>query len=173
MGHLNLGLSHDTSRFACDSFGYWWETHSRPVFPYSRRMLLFTCDGGGQQRLQPLRIQVPPGTFGNASEFGNPRGPLPAVLFQIQVDRASLFPTRNPGRARTVVDLARGHSVRPWQKASTKQGPQKTTVNVLPGDYHAQRRLIPKNTPKCMKIRFDEELPAWNHYRAVPDKCDS
>ncbi len=29
LGHLNLGLSHDTSRFACDSLGFWWEMHGR------------------------------------------------------------------------------------------------------------------------------------------------
>ena len=47
VGHLNLGLSHDTSRFACDSLGCWWETHSRPVFPLLRARMLTVCDGGG------------------------------------------------------------------------------------------------------------------------------
>jgi hypothetical protein len=46
LGHLNLGLSHDTSRFACDSLGYWWETYGRLAYPDARRLLLL-CDGGG------------------------------------------------------------------------------------------------------------------------------
>ena len=46
LGHLNLGLSHDTSRFACDSLGFWWETHGRSAYPHARHMLLL-CDGGG------------------------------------------------------------------------------------------------------------------------------
>ena len=46
LGHLNLGLSHDTSRFACDSLGSWWERLGRPAYPQARRMLLL-CDGGG------------------------------------------------------------------------------------------------------------------------------
>ena len=28
LGHINLGLSHDTSRFACDSVAYWWDRPS-------------------------------------------------------------------------------------------------------------------------------------------------
>jgi len=40
VGHLNLGLSHDTSRFACDSLGYWWETHGQAAFPRAQHMLL-------------------------------------------------------------------------------------------------------------------------------------
>jgi Rhodopirellula transposase DDE domain len=38
-GHRNLGLSHDTSRFACESLGSWWETHGRPAFPQTRHRL--------------------------------------------------------------------------------------------------------------------------------------
>ena len=55
-------------------------------------------------------------------------------------------------------------------RASTKQG-LKTTVQVLPGDYPLKEGY-PDNYTEAMKIRFDEELPAWN-YRAIPDKCDS
>lgn len=46
LGHLNLGLSHDTSRFAGDSVTYWWQTHGCVAYPAARR-LLFLCDGGG------------------------------------------------------------------------------------------------------------------------------
>ena len=46
VGHLNLGLSHDTSRFACDSLAQWWEQQGRPAYPQARRLLLL-CDGGG------------------------------------------------------------------------------------------------------------------------------
>ena len=45
-GRLNLGISHDTSRFACDSLGFWWELHGRPAYRQAPSMLLL-CDGGG------------------------------------------------------------------------------------------------------------------------------
>jgi Rhodopirellula transposase DDE domain len=36
-GHINLGTSHDTSRFACDSIGHWWEKYGRSAYPVISR----------------------------------------------------------------------------------------------------------------------------------------
>jgi hypothetical protein len=35
-GHINLGESHDTSRFACDSIGLWWHKHGLSNYPRRR-----------------------------------------------------------------------------------------------------------------------------------------
>lgn len=45
-GHITLGLSHDTSQFACDSLRLWWRRHGRRRYPQARSLLLL-CDGGG------------------------------------------------------------------------------------------------------------------------------
>ncbi len=45
-GHINLGTSHETSEFACDSLQRWWTTEGRKQYPQARRLLLL-CDGGG------------------------------------------------------------------------------------------------------------------------------
>ena len=45
-GHINLGTSHETSEFACDSLERWWRTEGRRRYPHARRLLLL-CDGGG------------------------------------------------------------------------------------------------------------------------------
>jgi len=45
-GHINLGLSHDTSEFACDSVAHWWELSGRKSYPQATQLLLL-CDGGG------------------------------------------------------------------------------------------------------------------------------
>ena len=44
--HVNLGTSRDTTEFACDSVGYWWENHGRHDYPSATKLLLM-CDGGG------------------------------------------------------------------------------------------------------------------------------
>ncbi|QDT04146.1 Rhodopirellula transposase [Rubripirellula lacrimiformis] len=45
-GHLNLGLSHDTSEFACDSFWWFWRRVGR--FHYAgAKKILWLCDAGG------------------------------------------------------------------------------------------------------------------------------
>ncbi len=45
-GHVNLGTSHDTSEFACDSLERWWESQGRVLYPRASSILLL-CDGGG------------------------------------------------------------------------------------------------------------------------------
>ena len=45
-GHVNLGTSHDTGEFACDSLERWWEGQGRATYPRARSILLL-CDGGG------------------------------------------------------------------------------------------------------------------------------
>lgn len=46
VGHVTLGVSHDTSQFACDSFKLWWSRHGVQNYPRATSILLL-CDGGG------------------------------------------------------------------------------------------------------------------------------
>jgi hypothetical protein len=45
-GHLNLGLSHDTSQFACDSFRWYWKRIGHFHYP-DADSILWLCDAGG------------------------------------------------------------------------------------------------------------------------------
>ena len=46
VGYIQLGTSHDTSEFACDSIRYWWTTYGKVRYPLENSILLL-CDGGG------------------------------------------------------------------------------------------------------------------------------
>jgi Rhodopirellula transposase DDE domain len=47
VGYIQIGTSHDTSEFACDSLRSWWNTYgSRSRYPLADSILLL-CDGGG------------------------------------------------------------------------------------------------------------------------------
>jgi hypothetical protein len=168
LGHLNLGLSHDTSRFACDSLGGWWEMQGQPAFPDARRLLLL-CDGGGS----------------NASNRYVFKYHLERLATRIGLEiRVAHYPPNcskyNPIEHRFFPHVTRACqglllsstevTSQAMARASTKQG-LKTTVHVLAGDYPLKEGY-PEEYLKMMKIRFDEELPAWN-YRAIPGKCDS
>lgn len=54
-GHLNIGLSHDTSRFACDSFRWYGNRIGRRCYPDATSMLWLTLtrSSGGSASLQP------------------------------------------------------------------------------------------------------------------------
>jgi hypothetical protein len=45
-GHIRLGISHSTPRFAVSCIRYWWETHGQSHYPNSNKLLLL-CDAGG------------------------------------------------------------------------------------------------------------------------------
>ncbi len=46
IGYIQLGVSHDTSEFACDSFRHWWYHYGRLHYPGATSILVL-CDGGG------------------------------------------------------------------------------------------------------------------------------
>jgi Rhodopirellula transposase DDE domain len=168
VGHINLGTSHDTSRFACDSIRWWWEKQGRDAYPNATALLLL-CDGGGSNasrryvfkyhleqladRLQ-LEIRVahyPPG----CSKYD----PIEHRFFP-HVTRAC------QGVVFTTLELIR----RKMAETRTETG-LRATVEILSGEYPTGEKA-PIGYKKAMRIVFDEDLPAWN-YRAVPKKPGS
>ena len=98
--HINLGTSHETSEFACDSLGRWWQQHGRQQYPQAKPAPAAVRRRRQQQR-EPLRVQGGVAGVGGSTGAGDSRGPLPAVLFQVQPHRAPPVPAcdpRLPGR---------------------------------------------------------------------------
>lgn len=165
LGHLNVGLSHDTSRFACDSIAYWWETHGRPAYPNARRLLLL-CDGGGSNASKRYVFKYHLERLANRLGLELRVAHYPPHCSKYNPIEHRLFPhvTRAcQGLLLTSLQVA----CDAMRKTSTKTG-LKTTVHVLDGDYPLKEGY-PDNYREAMKIRFDEELPTWN-YRAIPAK---
>ena len=46
VGHMTLGISHDTSRFVCDNIARVWEQHLKWQYPDAHTLVIL-CDGGG------------------------------------------------------------------------------------------------------------------------------
>lgn len=167
-GHLNLGLSHDTSRFACDSLGYWWETYGHSWYPRVGQLLLL-CDGGGSNatnryifkyHLEQLTDRL--GIVIRVCHYPphcSKHNPIEHRFFP-HVTRAC------QGLLLTSLEV----TCRAMARTSTRQG-LTTTVHVLAGDYPL-KEAYPEDYKETMRIRFDQELPAWN-YRAIPRNCGS
>jgi len=157
-GHINIGLSHDTSQFACDSLRWYWNRIGQRCYPDASSILLL-CDGGGsnsaaqylfKQDLQNLVNDVGiPIRVAHYPSYGSKFNPIERRLFP-HVTRACqgmLFDTVD-----TVVRLMR--------KASTTTG-LRTTVNVIRRVYETGREVA-DNFKANMAILFDELLPKWN-----------
>jgi hypothetical protein len=162
-GHLNLGLSHDTSAFACDSFRWFWQRSGRWHYPEATS-ILWLCDAGGsnssrqhlfkqdlQRLVNDLGVEI---RVAHYPSYCSKFNPIERRFFP-HVTRACagvLFDTLE-----TVVNLMR--------KTRTKTG-LTVTVHVLKRNYETGRKVA-QTFKDTMKIVFDSLLPQWN-YRAVP-----
>ena len=162
-GHLNLGLSHDTSAFACDSFRWYWNRIGQRCYP-DATSILWLCDCGGsnsanqylfkqdlQQLVNDIGIEI---RVAHYPSYCSKYNPIERRFFP-HVGRACqgmLFETLD-----TVVRLMR--------KTATTTG-LRATVNVIRGAYEIGRKIA-AHFKETMPILFDDLLPKWN-YRAVP-----
>ena len=162
-GHINIGLSHDTSQFACDSFRWYWNRIGRQCYP-NATSILWLCDCGGsnsaaqylfkhdlQELVNDIGVEI---RIAHYPSYCSKYNPIEHRFFP-HVGRACqglLFDTLE-----TVVRLMR--------RASTTTG-LKTTVNVIRRAYKIGRQVT-DDFKQNMTILFDNILPKWN-YRAIP-----
>jgi len=158
-GHLNIGLSHDTSQFACASFRWYWHRIGQRCYPRATS-ILWLCDCGGsnaaahhifKQDLQALvddiGIEI---RVAHYPSYCSKYNPIERRLFP-HVTRACqgmLFDTLD-----TVVRLMR--------RTSTTTG-LRTTVNVIRRVYQTGRKVADDFKDR-MRIAFDDLLPRWNY----------
>ena len=163
-GHINIGLSHDTSQFACDSFRWYWNRIGRQCYP-NATSILWLCDCGGsnsaaqylfkhdlQELVNDIGVEI---RIAHYPSYCSKYNPIEHRFFP-HVGRACqglLFDTLE-----TVVRLMR--------RASTTTG-LKTTVNVIRRAYETGRKVT-DDFKHNMTILFDDILPKWN-YRAIPE----
>ena len=162
-GWIHLGISRDTTAFACDSLRVFWHGDGQRLYPNASAILLL-CDGGGsnschkhlfKEDLQgvvndiavPIRVAHYPAY---CSKFN----PIERRLFS-HVTRACqgvLFDSLH-----TVLGL--------MQKTKTQQG-LSVTVRVLNTVYEGGR-TVSEAFKKNMPIVFEKLLPKWNYW-ALP-----
>ena len=162
-GWLHLGLSRDTTAFACDSLRLYWESDGQYDYPQASELLLL-CDGGGsnscRKHLFKQDLQAVVNELGMAIRvahypaYCSKFNPIERRLF-CHVTRACqgvLFDSLP-----TVIDLMR--------KTQTQTG-LSVTVGVIDKVYETGRKVADafKNN---MPIVFDPFLPKWN-YRVIP-----
>ena len=162
-GHINIGRSHDTSKFACDSPAWYWNRIGKQRYPDATSILL-TCDGGGsnssrkyifkhdlQQLANSIGVEI---RITHYPPYCSKYNPIERRFFP-HLGRACtgmLFDTLE-----TVVSLMR--------RASTATG-LTTTVNVIRRAYETGRNAT-KEMKQNLEIVYDHLLPNWN-YCAVP-----
>jgi Rhodopirellula transposase DDE domain len=168
-GYIHIGTSHDTSEFACDCLGDWWERFGRAAYPEATSLLVL-CDGSGSNPADTERTQ--------AHWF---RTDLQGLVNQMGLEiRMAHYPpyasTYNPIEHRGFPHLSRVcrgvilHSV-DWvvelmSRAKTETG-LTVIVDLLDKVYETGRRFNEAARDAVNLVR-DAVLPRWN-YRILPN----
>ncbi|MEG4944205.1 ISAzo13 family transposase [Microcoleus sp. F4-D5] len=162
-GYLNLGVSKDTSEFACDSLKVWWVNYGQFIYPKANSILI-KCEGGGsnnsrhhifksdlQKLVDELGIEI---RIAHYPPYTSKYNPSEHRLFP-HVTRAC------QGVIFTSLALVK----QLMEKTQTKTG-LSVVVNVIDKIYQTGRKVA-KGFKETMTIIFDDYLSKWN-YRAVP-----
>ena len=164
-GHINLGLSHDTGAFACDSFRWYWNRIGKRYYPEATS-ILWLCDCGGSnsanQHLFKQDLQRLVDTIGIEIRVAH----YPSYCSKYNPIERRFFP--HVGRAcEGILFDTIDTVVRMMRKTSTSTGLW-ATVHVIGRAYEIGRKVASAFL-QAMPIRFDPVLPKWN-YCAVPAK---
>ena len=162
-GYINIGTSHDTSEFACDSLRQWWYAQGRYDYPEATSILVL-CDGGGsnnsryyifkqdlQQLANEIGIEI---RIAHYPPYCSKYNPIEHRLFP-HVTRAC------QGVIFKSIEIVKDLMAR----TKTKQG-LSVTVNVFDKVYLTGRKAA-ESFIENMPIVFDDVLPRWN-YVAIP-----
>jgi len=162
-GYVNLGTSHDTSAFACDSIFQWWTAEGRDTYRRANELLLL-CDGGGSnsasQYLFKDDLQKLVDRMGITIRVAH----YPPYCSKYNPIEHRLFPhlTRAcQGIILECVEQAQYY----MSKAATQTG-LKVVVNILDKVYETGKKVA-DGFRQTMKLVFDKVLPKFN-YKAIP-----
>ncbi len=162
-GYVQIGTSHDTGEFACDSLQYWWQHHGVIHYPNADSILVL-CDGGGSNSARHYLFKQ------DLQQLANELG------IEIRIAHYPPYTSKyNPIEHRLFPHVTRAcqgvifKSVEIVQEliAKTKTSPGlRVFATILDGVYQTGRKVT-EEYKRNMEIVFDDYLSKWN-YTAIP-----
>ena len=163
VGHLYLGLSHDTSEFACDNVYRWWMRFGRWSYPYATSLLLL-CDCGGSNDYRRYLFKQALQILADRMQLEVRVAHYPPYTSKYNPIEHRLFPHVTRACAGVSFDDL-PTAVQLMRKTRTRTG-LRVTVEVVK-KYYATGQSYSPEFRNSMPIAFDDDLTAWN-YRAIP-----
>lgn len=160
-GHLNLGLSHDTTEFACDSFQWYWNRIGQRCYPDADSILLLVDCGGSNSATKYMfkhDLQQVVNRIGVEIRVAH----YPSYCSKYNLIERRFFPHVSRACTGLLFDTL-GRTVELMRKASTSTG-LKTTVNVIKRIYETGRNATEAMKEKIRAtVQFHDLLPKWNY----------
>jgi len=163
-GHINLGTSHETSEFACESLEHWWLTRGRAEYPTAQRLLLL-CDGGGSNSANRYVFKEELQRLADRLGLEIRVAHYPPYCSKYNVIEHRMFP--HVTRACQGMVFWTAEVVKNLMERTRTSTGLRVTVDILDKVY-ALGKSCSKGFKKTMKIAFDALMPKWN-YRALPN----
>ncbi len=163
-GYINLGMSKDTSEFACDSLRNWWYNQGQVDYPQATSILLL-CDGGGSNNARHYVFKADLQQLADEIGIEIRIAHYPPYTSKYNPIEHRLFP--HVTRACQGVLFKSVELVKQLMERTRTQPGLKVTVQIIDKIYQTGRKVADE-FKQNMPILFDKHLPQWN-YRAVPN----
>ncbi len=160
-GHINIGLSHDTTEFACDSVKWYWNRIGCQAYPNADSILLLV-DGGGSNSASKYIFKHDLQAIVNAIGVEVRVAHYPSYCSKYNPIERRFFPHVSRACTGMLFDTLE-RAVELMRKASTSTG-LRTTVNVIKKIYETGRNA--SDTMKAVireTVIFHDTLPKWNY----------
>ena len=162
--HVNLGTSHDTTQFACDSVERWWSLHGRHDHPNADKILIL-CDGGGSNPSRSPLFQQDLQALANRLKLEIRIAHFPPYCSKHNPIEHRVFP--HVTRACEGVVFESVPLVKQLiERTQTRTGLQ-VTVDIIDRVYETGRKAA-LDLKASLRIVADALLPPWN-YTILPN----
>ena len=165
-GYIQIGSSHDTSAFACDSIRYWWQTYGCLLYPLATSILLL-CDGGGSNSARTYRFKEALQTLSNELGTEIRIAHYPPYTSKYNPIEHRLFPHVSRVCESVIFDSV--ETVRDLMATATTKTGLAVFTTILGQVYQTGQRAT-EAFKENMQIVFDKVLPQWN-YTAKPQQA--
>lgn len=160
-GHINIGLSHDTTEFACDSFKWYWNRIGLQSYPHADSILLLVDCGGSNSATKYIfkhDLQAVVNAIGVEIRVAH----YPSYCSKYNPIERRFFPHVTRACTGMLFDTLE-RAVELMRKATTSTG-LRTTVNVMRRVYETGRNATDAIKETIRRtVKFHGLLPKWNY----------
>jgi hypothetical protein len=157
--YINIGTTHETADFLCDSLKDWWKRHGKEAYPQANEILIF-CDAGGanswrinvfkvelQKLCNDLKIKI---TICHYPPYASKWNPIEHRVFP------------HITRAMEGIVLESHEQVQSLIKNTTTRNGLSVTVNIMKKAYTIGR-VVAKKALETICIKYDDIVPGLNY----------
>jgi hypothetical protein len=162
--HVNLGTSHDTTEFACDSIARWWQQHGVRDYPAAKQVLIL-CDGGGSNPSRSPLFKQDLQALSNALKLEIRIAHFPPYCSKHNPIEHRVFP--HVTRACEGVVFESVPLVKQLIERTTTRTGLQVTVDIIDRIYQTGRKAA-LDLKTSLRVVADAFLPAWN-YTIMPN----